>query len=185
MSYRWQTVFLSCALLTFSGACKEGTSNQQTLEPVLQSNEQLLENREASFLLDSYSYGLILEQYTELAAKKAATPTVKSFAESSLTYYRKLKQELAGLAAARQLTLPEQPGQDVQDYTQELAELPAADFEKRYLQVLSDVQTKIIARYETAAEGELDTHLTDWSLQTLPQLRAHAQAVTELLKQLE
>jgi putative membrane protein len=185
MTYRWQTVFLICGFLAFFGACKEGSSNKQTLDPVLQSNEQLQENREAAFLLDSYSYGLILEQYTELAVEKSTTPTVKSFAENSLAYHRKLKQELAGLAAARQVKLPEQAGQDVQDYKQELAALPAAEFEKRYLQVLSDVQTKMIARYETAADGELDTHLTDWSLQTLPQLRAHAQAVAELSKQQE
>jgi putative membrane protein len=185
MSYRWHTVFLICGILAFSGACKEGTSNKQTLEPVLQSNEQLLENRENAFLLDSYSYGLILEQYIELATEKAATPTVKSFSESSLAYHQKLNKEIAGLAAARQLKLPQQPGQDIQNYKQELAELPAADFEKRYLQVLGDVQTNMIARYEKAADGELDTHLTDWSLQTLPQLRAHAQAVAELSKQLE
>lgn len=181
----WRNAFVISAIGALLGGCGEGSSNQQTLEPVLQTNDQLLDNMEADFLLDSYSYGLMIVHYSELAAQQAQTPTVKNFAESSLSYHRKLNKEVADLAAARQVKLPDTPGEDVQAYKKELAGLSPREFERRYLQVLGDVQAKMISRYEAAEKGGLDAHLHDWSLQTLPQLRAHAQAVSELSKQLD
>ncbi|EMR00988.1 DUF4142 domain-containing protein [Cesiribacter andamanensis] len=185
MNYRLYHTLLPALGLLLLCACGNGSSNQQTLEPVQQTTDQLQENLEANFLLDSYSYGLMLVHYSELAAQKASTPTVKSFAESSLAYHQKLNEEVEHLAAARKLALPQTPGEDVQAYRQELAELPAEAFEIRYLEVLRDIQTKMIGRYEQATSGSLEEYLHNWSMNTLPNLRAHAQTVTDLLEQLQ
>lgn len=175
----------SLSFVLLGMGCGEGSNNTQTVEQAPPVPEPLQANLEAAFLMDAHSYGLILEQYNRLAAQKATTPTIRSFAELSLQYHQSLNKKIAALAAPLQLSLPSTVGEDVQAYQKSLEELPSEEFEKRYLQVLSEIQPKMISSFEKAAEGPIAPSIKSWILETLPNLRAHAQTVADLQEQFQ
>ncbi len=170
-------------------ACESGSSNTQTKEPAAEANQEIVQDTKtqkgADFLLDAYSYGLMLSQYSKLAVEKAQTPAVKSIAEQSGAWYENLNKEIKQLAAQHALTLPATPGSDVQSFVEELKALPPDAFEQRYLEVVQEIHQKTISLYTGAAGKATDTQLQQWATQKVPELEAHAQAVQELLKQLK
>lgn len=177
------------ALLCLAASCDRGSSNTQTKEPAVEASPEATpdqhKQQDSDFLLDAYSYGLMLRRYNSLATEKASTPAVKSFAEQSASWHEELNKELAQMAARDSITLPEAPGSDVEDYSKELAALPAADFELRYLEVLQQIQQKTISLYTSTAETAADTTLRKWATQKAPDLEAHTKAVEELTDQLK
>lgn len=179
---------LITALLSFA-ACERGSNNHQTKELAVEENKPTTEGwgsaQDASFLLEAYSYGLMIIQYSELAQQKAQTPALKSFAEQSANWHQKMNKDVAQQAAKKEVALPKAGGDDVQKFINELSALPADKFEQRYLQALHEIQRKMIKQYELAAEGALDQDLRTWANQTLPYLQGHAQAVDELSSQLK
>lgn len=170
-------------------ACDRGSSNTQTKEPAVETNPETTpdqnKQQDSDFLLDAYSYGLMLVRYSKLATEKASTPAVKSFAEQSAGWHEDLNKEIAQMASRENITLPDSTGSDVEDYSKELETLPAADFERRYLEVLQQIQQKTISLYTSTAENAADTTVRNWATQKAPDLEAHAQAVQELTDQLK
>lgn len=185
------SLFACClsALLCLAAACDRGSSNTQTKEPAQEASPETAPDQSrqqySDFLLDAYSYGLMQVRYSQLATEKASTPAVKSFAGQSANWHEALNEELAQMAAGENVSLPDTTGSDVEDYSEELAALPAADFELRYLEVLQQIQQKTISLYTSTAETAADTTLRSWATQKVPDLEAHKQAVEELTDQLK
>lgn len=183
-----RSLLLCAALAQPLISCESGSSNTQTKEKALQRNETAAEGwdakQEATFLVEAYSYGLMLSQYNELALLKAQTPALKSFVEQSATWHKKLNDEIKQMAVQKEVELPEVPGDDVQRYMDKLSALPPAKFEPQYLKVISDIQRNMISQYETASDEAMDMNTRNWAAQTLPYMQAHAQAVDELMDNL-
>jgi putative membrane protein len=181
---------LLCTALAVSlASCDRGSSNTQTKERALQLSEASSESwdarQDAAFLIDAYSYGLMIIRYSELAFEKAQSPAAKSFAEQSASWHKKLNNEIEQMAQHKEVVLPDAEGEDVQHYFDKLNKLSSAQFEKEYLQVLSDIQDNMIKQYQIASDEALDMNMRNWASQTLPYMQAHAQAVSELMDQLE
>lgn len=179
-----RTVVICAALVQPLISCERGSSNTQTKEKAIQHNEASAQGwdakQDATFLVEAYSYGIMLMQYSELALLKAQTPALKSFVEQSATWHKKLNDEIKQIAAQKEVELPEVPGDDVQRYMDKLSALPPAEFEPQYLKVISDIQRNMISQYETASDEAMDMNTRNWAAQTLPYMQAHAQAVEEL-----
>ena len=188
---RWRSSgFGAClaGIVLFMGiACDRGSNNTATKEQVSEESKAATQNLDATkdsgFMLDAYSYGLMIVQYSELAAEKSQRKAVVSFAEQSASWHKALNQEIKNFADQQRISLPEVAGDDVHTYTEELNALPPDQLDARYLQVLQEIQKKMIGRYERAAEGAGSEELRSWATQKLSDLQAHAQAVQELSTQ--
>jgi putative membrane protein len=187
--YHFRMGLLCTALAVSLASCDRGSSNTQTKERALQLSEASSESwdarQDAAFLIDAYSYGLMIIRYSELAFEKAQSPAAKSFAEQSASWHKKLNNEIEQMAQHKEVVLPDAEGEDVQHYFDKLNKLSSAQFEKEYLQVLSDIQDNMIKQYQIASDEALDMNMRNWASQTLPYMQAHAQAVSELMDQLE
>ncbi|WP_225000188.1 DUF4142 domain-containing protein [Cesiribacter sp. SM1] len=177
------------AIAVSLSSCDRGSSNTQTKEKALQLSEASSESwdarQDAAFLIDAYSYGMMIIRYSELALQKAQSPAARSFAEQSAAWHKKLNNQIKQMAQQKEVVLPNTEGQDVQSYHDKLKQLSSPQFEKEYLQVLSDIQRKMIHQYEIASDEALDMNMRNWASQTLPYMQAHAQAVNDLQDQLQ
>lgn len=176
-------------LLLAAVACERGSNNTQTKEMAKEEKATVPQETDATkndapFLMDAYSYGVMIVEYSELAARNSKRKAVVSFAQKSAEWHKSLNQEIKKFARQQNVTLSEVAGDNVQTYMNELRELPADRFDARYLQVLKEIQTKMITQYETAAEGAADPELQSMLSQKLPDLHAHAQAVQDLADQI-
>lgn len=193
-------IFLAVTGLLFQllVSCSSGSDNTQTKELVIDDQNRSTQSSTAvadsAFLLDAYSYGVMLVQYSELAMLQSQRKDVTSFAEQSASWHKSLNQEIKKVADQQELTLPEVAGDNVHQYMSELRELPADRFDTRYLQVLQEIQGKMIKAYEQQSVALADTAAIENSAnpglqrlisEKLPDLHAHAQAVKELASQVK
>lgn len=184
-----RTGLLCTAMAVSLASCdSRGSSNSETKENALRLSEASSDSwdaqQDAAFLIEAYSYGLMIVRYSELALTKAQTPSAKSFAEQSAAWHRKLNSEIEQLASHKEVVLPQTGGEDVQRYLKQLNQLDAPEFEQKYLQLLGDIQSRMIPQYEVATDEAMDMNLRNWASQNLPYMEAHSQAVEELLEQL-
>lgn len=181
-------LLLAALMLVLPTACDRGSSNQQTKDqrteetgPAPQAEPTPADTATNNgFLLEAYSYGLMIVHYSELAVQKSERKAVTSFAEQSASWHKDLNRELHQMAEQKKVSLPREAGQDVAEYTKELRELPANRFDERYLQVLRDIQRQMISEWEKASADTQQPELQHLAKQKLPDLHAHAQAVQDL-----
>lgn len=182
-------LFLFIALLA---ACnQEGASNEQTEEPADEVNEEMAEGHawveedDADFMVEAYSYNLMITRYSELAAQKATTPALQDFATRSLQFHSNLNNEIEAMAAEKTIALPAEVGENVREYIIDLQEKEGEEFDEAYAEVLEEIQDKMIREYEEAAEDASDMNLRNWASSTLPNLKAHELTTEELEEQVE
>ncbi len=183
-------LFLFCAFL-FPSCGQEGTSNEETEEAAEELNEEMAEGHvwveedDAEFLVEAYSYNLMIARYSELASQKATTPALQDFASKSLQYHTNLNSEIEAMAAEKVVALPSAVGENVQEYLVDLQEKEGLEFDEAYTEVLDNIQDKIVDEYEDAAEDAADMNLRAWASSTLPNLKAHELTTEELEETVE
>ena len=184
-------ISLLVLLFAFFSACnQEGASNEDTEEPAEEFTEERVEEfdwvekDDAEFLVEVYSFNIMINRYSTLAVQKASTPALRDFATKSALFHENLNNEIENMAASKVIVLPETVGEDVQDYLAELEEKEGPAFDEAYLDVLHSIQDKVINNYEEAAREGNDGSLRAWASGTLPNLKAHAVTVEELKERL-
>jgi putative membrane protein len=182
------SLLLLGSLIGVAIACsQEGAGNEETKAPVAEANEALVEDRsrleeDAAFLVEVYSYNLMISDYGEQAKQKASTPALQDFATHSILFHEKLNKEIADMAAAKGITLPAGIGKDVQQHIEKLKGKEAKAFDKAYLNVLAKIQDDLVSKYEEVAGGAYDEDFKNWASHTLPSIKAHALTTEELEK---
>lgn len=181
---------LFASLLCIAVACdQQGASNDETKEPAEEVNEDYerlrVEEDDASFLVDAYSYNSMIVRYGQEAMQKASTPAMQDFASQSVEYHQSLNNEIETLASERNVALPAVVGEDVEERAREMREKEGRDFDEAYLNVLESIQDNMIGNYEDAAEGADDEEIRNWASRTLPDIRAHEQTVETLDERIE
>lgn len=182
-------LFLFVALLSACG--QEGTSAEETEEPAEELNEEMAEGHawveedDAEFMVEAYSYNLMITRYSELAAQKATTPALQDFATRAVQFHSNLNDEIEAMAAEKVIALPTGVGENVQEKLVDLQEKEGQEFDEAYTEVLDNIQDKMIDEYEEAAEDASDMNLRNWASSTLPNLKAHELTTEELEEQVE
>ena len=181
-TYLYLSLFCALGLLSFtscgSSSTQEATNDTTFTDKLLTKSWN--PQQDSSFLLQIYQSGRKLAQYNKLAAQKANTPAVKSFAEQTAIWHSKVNEEVLQLAAQKEVPLAEQSPEELKKNLEELKNLSADEFERNYLEALSKTQDNIISQCEKAAESAADSTIRAWARQVVPKLQAHAQAAEEL-----
>lgn len=176
-------------LLCMATACNQGASNDETKEPAEEVNEELevmkAPEEDAEFLVDAYSYNIMMVRYGQEAMQNASTPALQDFANQSVQYHQDLSKEIEQLASERNVALPAVVGEDVEERARQLRDKEGKEFDEAYINVLNDIQDKMIGQFEDAAEGAEDTEIRNWASQTLPDIRAHEQSVEDLEERID
>lgn len=101
----------------------------------------------ADYLVDLANTGRTELELSQVAATRATSPAVKEYASKTMTQHAKDEQELKAEAAKYSVTLPTTLSNDSQKLLADMSkEKAGADFDKKYLDDMADVNDKAIGK---------------------------------------
>ncbi|HWI81826.1 DUF4142 domain-containing protein [Ramlibacter sp.] len=126
--------------------------------------------------------GLYDIEVSRLAASRATSPRVRSFAQAVVDHRRQSREQLAALMRARGIAVPGQLAADKATKLRRLAALkPSPDFDAAYVRVVGiEDQAAHIALLERTRRATRDGELALWIDRTLPVLRRDLQSAQQL-----
>jgi putative membrane protein len=118
---------------------------------------------------------------SRLTVQKARDPTVKAFAQQMVTDHGKTGQELAALASAKGVELPDGPSMMQKAKLKLLEAADGADFDRRYSETMGlAAHRDTIALFQKASKGARDADVKAFATKTLPALQHHLEMAQKL-----
>jgi len=137
------------------------------------------------FALKAASGGMMEVELGQIAQRNAQNQRVKNFGKMMVKDHTKANDELKALAAKKNITLPATLSADHQEHVDKLRKLTGADFDKHYMDMMTDDHKKDIDEFEKASKNSTDADIKAFATATLPVLRTHldsAEAIKKAVK---
>jgi len=117
----------------------------------------------------------------KLAASSASSAEVRAFGQRMVTDHSKANAELKEIATVHKIAVPASMGPDKQAMLDELKGKKGAEFDKAYLQHMSQAHDDAVTLFtQTAGGNEVPPDLKAFANKTLPVLRSHQDEVKKL-----
>jgi putative membrane protein len=134
---------------------------------------QSLSEPDREFVHKAAAGGFAEVELGRIAQQRASRASVRSFADRMVTDHGRANEELAGLARAKGLTVPEAIDASHQTLRDRLGALSGPDFDRAYMTEMVRDHTEDVALFERASETAADPELKAWAARSLPMLRDH------------
>lgn len=162
---------LTAASLFLGVGC---SSRKDSNEAAKEANEQKVDNEATAtnsdtesdakdvdaYMVDLANTGRTEYELSKLAEERAASTAVKEYASETVKQHGKDEAELKSEAQKRNITLPTTLSNDSQDMLTKLREeKKGADFDKKYLDDMADVNDKAISKGKKLLDNTKDAEL--------------------------
>ena len=117
--------------------------------------------------------GLAEVEHGRLAAQNAASADVKQFGQRMVDDHSKAGDELKGLAAQKNFTLPTELDQKHRAMQDKLAKLKGEAFDKAYMSHMLTAHQQAVTLFQSEAKSGKDADTKAWAAKTLPTLQEH------------
>ncbi|UYZ62056.1 DUF4142 domain-containing protein [Hymenobacter weizhouensis] len=186
---RWTGLLLLPLLV----ACSGGESNKDPVAEAKFQNEKRIgeqditekQQRDAEFVVNAASRGMLLLEISQIALRKATSPAVKTLAQTIVSQHTGLQQEVKTLAAQKSIVLPSALGKDQGEQAGELTALNGPAFDTRYLEQLEKLHEQSIDDYDDMSEDAYDGDIRALAARQLAQLKQHLEAAEQVQDQLK
>lgn len=161
-----------------------GVANAQQADTVVPptSIQGAMQPVDEAFALFAASSALAVAEGARLVLKTTRDPNVQDYAQKLLRDHGRAHEELRRLAGARGLALPAAPTGRHADMVTKLSGVQPPALDDAFLQRFgADAHKEAIALFERHASEGKDPALRRHAEQTLPVLREHISAATQLL----
>lgn len=181
-----KNLILISALFTFIGlfSCNQPTNEEKTEDVAEDINKEKFSGaaqRDVEFVVEAYSYNLMLIEYAEAVANKGdVLPVIQDYANNALRYHGELNKTLKELATAHHITLPESVGENVVDYKEKLLEKEGNEFSEDYISTVAEIQENMISKYKAASETSMDEDVLNFAKKYLPGLQERQAALEKI-----
>ncbi len=133
------------------------------------------------YMVDLANTGRTEFELSQAAATRATSPAVKQYATQAVSAHAKDEAELKDEAAKRNITLPPTLSPDSQDMLTKLqAEKVGADFDKKYLDDMADVNDKAISKAKDALKNSQDPALKTYVQKIMDDDQKHMDEAKQL-----
>jgi putative membrane protein len=140
------------------------------------SNEQA----SAQFVKEAAAGGMAEVKMGNLAQQRAASPAVKTFGRRMVDDHSKANDELKGLAAKKNITLPADIDAKEKATYDRLSKLEGAEFDRAYIdEMLNDHRTDV-SEFRKEAKNGTDPDVKSFANKTLPTLEEHLSTAESL-----
>ncbi len=140
-----------------------------------------LTRADKSFLDDAAHNGHAEVKSSQLALQKAQNPKVRAFAQQMVDDHTKANQELAALAAGKNVRVPEGPSLVQEGKLKLLGTADGADFDKRYMETMGlQAHRDTIELFEKGARDARDPEVKAFAQKTLPKLQQHLEMAQQV-----
>jgi putative membrane protein len=136
---------------------------------------------DVAFLQKAAEGGMAEVRLAKLAQARGTNADLKAFAARLERDHTAVNDELKGLAAGKNVTLPGAPAK-ASALEDRLSKLSGAAFDRAYVAAMVDDHRKDVAAFESAALHGADADVKAFALKTVPTLKDHLQQVVGLSK---
>lgn len=155
-----------------ANAVKDSTTNGSTGIGVVADD--------AKFAVDAANGGMTEVELSKLAAAKAINADVKAFANMMITDHSKANEELKGIAATKNITLPDSVNADSKSAIEDLSNKSGADFDKAYVDKMVSDHKSTVDMFESASKNLKDPDLKAFVDKTLPVIKGHLDHINRI-----
>jgi len=136
---------------------------------------------DASFMKKAAESGLTEVEAAKLAVSKATHTQVKGFAQQMIDDHTKANEELKALAAAKNVTLPTEPGLKHKAQLKLLDGADGAKFDERYAKTFGvKAHDETVRLFQQAVQKTKDAEVKAFAEKTLPKLQHHLEMAKDL-----
>lgn len=168
------------AALCFTAGCGDG-KRADAVEVAEESNEEKVEatasademKDDAEFAVKAANGGMVEVELAQLAATKATSQEVKTFAQMMMTDHTKANDELKSLATQKNITLPTTMSDESRKDVTRLSELTGTEFDKEYISFMVEDHEDDVESFGKAASDAKDAEIKAFAAKTLPTLQSH------------
>jgi putative membrane protein len=172
-------------------SCNNSTNNTKT-----EDNKKAAEERndakfdkqgekDANFVTDVQDINLAEQNLSQLAESRGTSKNVKELGAMMQSAHKKAYDELASLAAKKNITVPAAMSKSAKDDYDKLNNKAGKDFDKEYADLMVKGHKDAIDKFEKATKNLTDPDLQAWAANTLPELRKHLDHAMNLQDALE
>lgn len=122
-------------------------------------------------------------QLGQLAVQRASSDSVKQFAQRMIQDHTQANQQMAQLASAKGVTLPQDIGDRNQAVMARLKTLSGAEFDRAYMTEMVNAHTTDVSLLQRQTQKGQDQDLKNWSAKKLPALQEHLQMARSMAQQ--
>lgn len=132
------------------------------------------------FVAKALSGGMLEVESGRSAQGQTRTEQVKSFARKMVEDHTKSNQELATLAARKNIRIPKGMSEKHFEVIKRLARLTDRPFDAEFAKAQVESHEEAVSLFESASKGVKDQDLKAFAEKTLPTLRDHLKMAREL-----
>jgi len=144
----------------------------------------LIDKGDTSFMKQAAQHGHAEVATSRLALERSGDAAVKAFAKQMVDDHTRAGQELAKLAAAKGVDLPDEPSTMQQGKIKLLGRIEGRNFDTQYADDYGvKAHESTVMLFEKAEANVKDADLKAWVAKTLPTLRQHLHHAYELKRQ--
>jgi putative membrane protein len=151
------------------------------------TTSQTLQTDEASssFLVKAADGGMTEVRLGELAQQKATSKMVKDYGTMLIHDHSAANDKVKALAAQRNVTLPDGPGNENQESIDKLAKRTGKDFDKSFMDAMQRDHEKVIDMFKDASNKVNDPDVKSFVDNTLPTLQMHLDSAKAIRKSIK
>jgi putative membrane protein len=161
---------MAAALITWTAA----------LGAVQESPSRSTPDEDEIFLKEAAGGALAEVKLGQIALERASDPQVKAFAQRMLDDHTRAKAELAHLAVAKHIELPDDVETKQQAMADRLGSLSGSNFDRAYVDAMLDDHEEDVEHFKHKASTTQDAAIKAWVSRTLPTLETHLRLARDL-----
>jgi putative membrane protein len=145
------------------------------------AGQRRVDRADRDFMEKAAHSGFAEVESSRLAMEKATSPEIRAFAEQMVKDHTQTNQELAALAQARGVKLPDGPSMVQKGKMKLLSTADGADFDRRYAESMGiEAHRDTIELFEKASRNAKDAEIKAFAAGKLPALRHHLEMAQQL-----
>lgn len=139
-----------------------------------------LDDADRQFIEEAAHIGMAGVELGSLATERASATQVRVFADTMVRERSKANAELAAMARAKGVLLPDSTERLHGHDGERLARLSGAAFDRAYMKYMKADHRKSVSLFEHAADAAKDSELRAFARRTLPTLQTHLAAAENI-----
>lgn len=120
----------------------------------------------------------------KLAQQKAQSQQVRDFGKRLVEDHGKAEAKAAQIAGSKGMKLVAEPSTEQQKLSDELSSLQGAAFDRRFMSAMVEDHQKDVSKFQQQASEQQDPDVAAFARETLPVLKEHLQAATDINRSL-
>jgi len=137
-------------------------------------------NMDSRFAMAAASGGMTEVQLGQMAKDKGSSQAVKNFGQKMVDDHGKANEELKGIAATKNITLPTSPNAKDQATITKMSGLSGAAFDRAYVKDMVMDHKKDIAAFQKESSSGKDNEIKAFATKTLPTLQEHQKMINDI-----